>query len=255
MGLGGALVLLILAVTCSNLGSLLLARGLARQREMSIRAALGAGSSRLIRQLFTESLLLALLGSVAGLALGYVVLRDLMVMSNAPAWLNPAPDWRVLLFCAGIGFVAAILFGLAPAVQVARQRHRATKMRHALVSAQIAASCILVIVSALLVRALGHAVSADPGFEYQQVVSIDPGLAAHGYSAAQARTYLNALQNRLRNLPGIESVSMTTSPPLGNKKVVTGASVAGRSLDVHMYGIDPQFFGTMKIPASTRPQP
>jgi predicted permease len=121
-------------------------------------------------------------------------------------------------------------------------------MRQLLIGAQIAASCILVIVAALLMRALYHAMSAHPGFEYQQVVSIDPGLAAHGYSASSARLYLNTLQNRLRSLPGVESVSMTSSAPLGNKKVITGADVAGRSLDVHIYGIDQQFFSTMKIP-------
>ena len=248
MALVGALVLLILAVACGNLGSLLLARGVAREREIAIRKSLGAGSGRLIRQLFTESLLLALLGSAAGLALGYVVLRGLMVNAKAPVWLSAAPDWRVMLFAIGIGFAAAILFGLTPALQVARQRHRATRMRQVLIGAQIAASSILVILAALLVRALDHAVSVHPGFEYRQVVSIDPGLAAHGYSSSGARVYLNTLQSRLRNLPGVEAVSMTSSAPLGNKKVVTGADIAGRSIDVHMYGIDPQFFSTMQIP-------
>jgi hypothetical protein len=90
--------------------------------------------------------------------------------------------------------------------------------------------------------------TTNPGFEYQQVVSIDPGLAAHGYSASSARTYLNTLQSRLRKLPGVESVSMTSSAPLGNRKAVTGADVGGRPLDVHLYAIDPEFFGTMKIP-------
>jgi predicted permease len=244
----GSLVLLILAVACGNLGSLLLARGVAREREMAIRKALGAGTGRLIGQLFTESLLLALLGAVVGLALGYFVLRALLVIAKAPAWLNAAPDWRVVLFAIGIGCAAAVLFGLTPALHIARQRHRATRMRQLLIGAQIAASCILVIVAALLMRALYHAMSAHPGFEYQQVVSIDPGLAAHGYSASSARLYLNTLQNRLRSLPGVESVSMTSSAPLGNKKVITGADVAGRSLDVHIYGIDQQFFSTMKIP-------
>ncbi len=248
VALAGSLTLLILAVACGNLGSLLLARGVARDREMSIRKAVGAGSGRLIRQLFTESLLLAWLGSMAGLALGYLVLRLLMLISNAPAWLNPAPDWRVVLFAIGIGSAAAVLFGFTPALQLARQRHRSGRMRQVLIGAQIAASSILVIVAALLVRALDHAVTTNPGFEYEQVVSIDPGLASHGYSASSARTYLNTLQSRLRDLPGVESVSMTSSTPLGNRKSVTGADIRGRSLDVHMYAVDPQFFNTMKIP-------
>jgi predicted permease len=248
VALVGSLTLLILAVACGNLGSLMLARGVTREREIAIRKAVGAGSSRLIRQLFTESLLLALLGAVAGLGFGYVALRGLMMIAKTPAWLNAAPDWRVALFAVGIGFAAAILFGLTPALQIAKQRQRGTRLRHVLIGAQIAASFVLVIVSALLVRALGHAVSTNPGFEYQQVISIDPGLAAHGYTAAGARSYLNTLQTRLRNLPGVEAVSMTSSAPLGNRKSITGADVAGRSLDVHLYAIDPEFFNTMKIP-------
>jgi predicted permease len=248
IGLAGAMVLLILGVSCANLGSLLLARGVAREREIKIRTSVGAGSNRLIRQLFTEGLLLALLGSAAGLSLGYFVLRFMMIISKAPAWLNPAPDWRVAVFAVGIGFISSILFGLTPAIQIVRQRHRTTRLRHFLITAQIAASCVLVIVSGLLVRALHHALTISPGFEYQEIISIDAGLAAHGYSPAKARIYLDTLQNRLRGTPGIQSVSMSSSPPLGNKKVTTGADIAGRSVDVHMYGVDPQFFTTMKIP-------
>jgi predicted permease len=248
IGLVSTLTLLILGVACGNLGSLLLARGVAREREMAIRKAVGAASGRLIRQLFTESVLLALMGSMVGLSVGYFVLRSLMAASKAPGWLNPAPDWRVIVFATVLGFAAAIFFGLTPAVQVARQQHRKGRMRQFLVGGQVAASCILIIVAALLVRALDHALTANPGFEYQEVVSIDPGLAVHGYSAAKARTYLETLQNRLRAIPGIESVTMSSAPPLGNKKVVTGADIAGRSVDVHMYGVDTGFFNTMKIP-------
>ena len=248
IAIAAALGLLILAVACGNLGSLLLARGIAREREMTIRSAVGAGSRRLIRQLFTESLVLAFLGSAAGLTVGYFLLRSLMTLSGAPGWLKATPDWRVVLFAIATGVLAAILFGLAPAVQVARQRHRATWMRQVLIGGQVMASCVLVIVSALLARALDRALTAYPGFEYEQIVSIDPGLAGHGYSPAQARAYLETLQNRLRQLPGIRSVAMTSAPPLGNKKVTTGADVKGRSLDVHMYAVDPEFFKTMSIP-------
>ena len=101
----GRLTLLILAVACGNLGSLLLARGVAREREMAIRKAVGAGSRRLIRQLFTESLLLALAGGGRrAWGLGYLALRGLMVIAKTPAWLNPAPDWRMALFAVGIAF-------------------------------------------------------------------------------------------------------------------------------------------------------
>ncbi len=248
VALGGSLVLLILAVACGNLGSLLLARGVEREREMAIRKAVGAGAGRLVRQLFTESLVLAMLGTAAGLGVGWLVLRGMMRMAKAPAWLDASPDWRVVAFAAGAGMGAAILFGLTPAMQVARQRHRATRMRQVLIGVQIAASAVLVIVAGLLIRALDHALTAQPGFEFRQVVSIDPGLGAHGYTAAGARAYLDTLERRLRGLPGVESVAMTSMTPLGNKKVVTGADVPGRSVDAYMYGIDPEFFATMKIP-------
>jgi predicted permease len=246
--LAGSLCLLILAVACGNLGSLLLARGVARQREISIRVAIGAGSVRLIRQLFTESLLLALLGSAAGLALGYAVLRGLMALTEAPAWLNAMPDWRVAAFAIGTGFAAAILFGLTPALQLARQRHRATVMRQVLIGAQIAASCVLLIVAGLLVRALDHATSAHPGFEYRQVISMDPGLARHGYTPEEARAYIDTLQSRLRGLPGVESVSLALTPPLGRGSIGTGIDVDGRAVNVQINRVDPEFLSTMKIP-------
>ena len=244
----GALCLLILAVACGNLGSLLLARGVAREREISIRVAVGAGSGRLIRQLFTESILLALLGSMAGLMLGYAILRSLMVSADVPPWLDAMPDWRVVIFAIGIAFVAAILFGLTPALQVARQRHRATTMRQILVGAQIASSCVLLIVAGLLVRALTHAVSTPPGFEYRQVVSIDPGLSAHGYSPAKAEAYLDTLQGRLRALPGVESVALADTAPLGNRVSAARVEVDGRVVEFLINHVEPQFFQTMKVP-------
>jgi predicted permease len=244
----GALCLLILAVACGNLGSLLLARGVAREREIAIRVAVGAGRGRLIRQLFTESTLLALVGSLAGLGVGYAVLRSLMALTGTPAWLNPAPDWRVMVFAIGAGFASAILFGLTPAFQLARQRHRATFMRQVLVGAQVAASCVLLIVAGLLVRALNHATSSHPGFEYQQVISIDPGLATHGYSPEKSRAYLDTLESRLRALHGVESVSLALTPPLGNSSIMTGLTIDGRALNVQINRVDAEFFQTMKIP-------
>ncbi len=244
----GALCLLILAVACANLGSLLLARGVSREREISIRIAVGAGSRRLIRQLLTESILLALMGSAAGLALGYLVLRSLMVMTGSPAWLNPTPDWRVIVFALGVGLAAAILFGLTPALQIARQSQRASITRQFLVGAQVAASCVLLIVAGLLARALNHAMSTHPGFEYQHVISLDPGLSRHGYSPAKARAYFETLQSRLSAIPGVESVSLALSPPLGNVSITAGIGVDGREVNAQLNHVDPQFFQTMKIP-------
>jgi predicted permease len=246
-GLVGTLVLLILAVACANLGSLLLARGSAREKEMSVRVAVGAGSGRLVRQLFTESVLLAVLGSVAGLLLGSVVLRSLMRLSGAPTWLDPSPDWRVIVFAGGLAFVAATLFGLAPALQIARGRRRTTA-RQFLVGAQVAASCVLLIVAGLLTRALNHVTSADPGFEYQHVMIVYPGLGGHGYSPARAQAYLDTLETRLRALPGVESTSRALTPPLGRGSINGGIEIDGRQLNLQIHYVDANFLETMKVP-------
>ena len=185
------LVLLILAVACGNLGSLLLARGAARQREIGLRVALGAGRLRLVRQLLTESLVLALLGSLAGLALGVVVMKAVLVWTDAPPWIDPTPDWRVVTFALGIGGMSALLFGLSPALYVARQRTGRSRGRSVMIAGQVAASCVLLIVAGLLVRAFDRASSQDPGFDYRHTVLIEPWLLQHGYQPARARVWLD----------------------------------------------------------------
>ena len=220
VALVATLGLLILAVARGNLGSMLLARGVARERDIAIRVAVGAGKGRLIRQLFTESLLLALLGSMAGLAVGWAVLRSLMSFTGSPAWLDATPDWRVALFALGAGFASAILFGLTPATEAARQRHRATIARQVLVGAQVAASCVLLIVAGLLGRALNHALSNSPGFGFQQIISIDPGLGQHGYSPARAQAYHGDAAGSPARTPGgrirIVGAKSSLGPPIGD---------------------------------------
>ncbi len=245
LALASALGILILVAACVTLGGLLLARGVAREREFSIRSALGAGRGRLIRQLLTESLLLAFLGLMAGLIAGYLGLRSLIVWADLPAWLNPMPDGRVILFAVGIGVAAVILFALTPAWHVARQRYRTTTMRQILIGAQVATSCVLLIVSALLIRALNQAMSASPGFEYERVIALDPGGSA---SPKEARAYFDTLYARLGSLPGVLSVSMASNPPLGNRWTVDKTRVDGKAVNIHFNNVDPQFFQTMAIP-------
>lgn len=244
----GALVLLILAVSCGNLGSLLLARGVARRREIAIRIAVGAGAPRLIRQLFTESLVLASVGALAGLGLGQAILTSTMSIAGAPSWLPITPDWRVAMFTIAVTVIATILFGLAPALQTARQRRQSTLVRHSLIGAQIAASCVLLIVAGLLVRALGHMTSTDPGFAYQRVIAIVPDLASHGYSAERAGTYLATLRRVIEDIPGIDTIAVASTLPLGGKKTVMTVEVDGRRVDVHVNHVDANFFATMGIP-------
>jgi len=250
-GMVGVLTLLILAVSCANLGGLMLARAVAREREMSIRIAIGASRARILRQLFTESLMLASLGSAAGLAFGYVVMRVLLSFPNTPRWLSAMPDWRVLLFAAVLTFLAATFFGLAPALQIARQRQHKTIVRQLLVAAQVAASCVLLIVAALLVRATQHVIYTDPGFGYEQLLSIDPQLGKHGYSPETARAYLQHMQTRLHSVPGITSVSLVKLPPMGHIVSNSNTEINGHNVTLYPNWVEPGFFSTMGIPMKT----
>jgi predicted permease len=247
-GLAATLTLLILAVACGNLGSMLLARGVARQREIAIRVAIGAGNGRLIRQLFTESLLVALVGSAVGLALGAVVLQILLAAAGAPAWMHATPDWRLAAFSLAMGFAAAVLFGLTPALQVGRERYNAQIARRILIGAQVAASCVLLIVTGLLVRALDRAAFSSPGFDYERVVSISPGLSDSGYTPARAQQYFSTLEERLRAIPGVQSVSLALSPPLGQVTITVGTEINGHHVVFQRNDVSPGFFETMRIP-------
>jgi predicted permease len=241
------LTLLILAVACANLGALLLARAVTREHEMGIRVAIGANRGRIFRQLCTESLLLAALGAAAGLGLGYLVLRITLEKVDAPKWLSAAPDWRVLLFTVGMTFAAAMFFGLAPALQIARQRQHKTIARQILIGAQVAASCVLLIVAGLLVRATQHALYTDPGFGYEQLLSIDPGLGRHGYAPAAAREYFRQMQSRIMAVPGVRSVSLVKLPPMGHTVSREDIEINGRPVQVYPNWVEPGFFQTMGI--------
>jgi predicted permease len=249
LALVGLLVFLILAIACANLGGLLLARGAGRQREIQLRFDLGARKLRVFRQLFTENLLLGLLGSVAALPFSYAVLRLVLVESNAPAWMSALPDWRVFLFTTAMGFVAAVLFGLLPTLRMIRRKKTRSLWHQFVVCTQVGASCVLLILAGLLVRATLHTLYSDPGFGYEQVLSIDPGMKEHGFASAQAQAYLDQLRNRLRAVPGVTLVSVARIPPLVNTMVmITSIDVAGRRVLIYPNWVSAEFFETMRIP-------
>ena len=195
----GVLTLLILIVSCANLGALLLARAVTREREIGIRMAIGANRGRVFRQLCTESLMLAVLGSAAGLTLGWLVVqrdsaknggRSQMVYRDTglagPVVHDRHDGLRRCLFRIG-----------ARLCRLPGSKQRKTIARQILVGAQVAASCVLLIVAGLLVRASLHALYTDPGFGYEQLLSIDAGLGRHGYSA-----------RRSKGLPGADAESI-----------------------------------------------
>jgi predicted permease len=249
LAMAGTLVLLILAVACGNLSGLLMARGVSRQKEIQMRLSLGARRMRIVRQLLTESVLLGLLGSAAALPFSYAAVRMVLLYSDAPEWMSAAPDWRVLLFTAAMGFVAAIFFGVLPMLQMVRRKSNRALWQQSVVCAQVGASCVLLILAGLLVRATLHTLYTDPGFGYQQVLSIDPKLHEHGYTPAAARNYLDQLETRLRSVPGVQSVSMAMSPPLVNEMVmITSIDVNGKRVMIYPNWVGPDFRQTMEIP-------
>lgn len=242
------LTLLILIVACANVGGLMLARAVMRQHEIGIRIAIGAGRWRIFRQLCTESLVLGALASIAGLTLSSMVLKVVLAKLDAPKWLSVMPDCRVLLFTVGMTLFATLFFGLMPALQIARQRQQKTIARQILVGAQIAASSVLLIVAALLLRATEHALYTNPGFGYQQLVSVDPQLGHHGYTPAAARSYLQQMQVRLRAIPGVAAVSLVKFPPLGHIVANSSVEIRGRKFMVYPNSVTPDFFSAMAIP-------
>src|SRR5947207_7488162 len=220
MGLVG----LVLLIACANIANLLLARGAARQKEIALRLSIGAGRWRLIRQLLTESLLLAVFGGAAGLLLafwGTEGLTKLVAQSAGPA-LDLSPDTRVLGFTAAISLLTGVLFGLAPAFGATRVelttalkeggRQWSTgpvrnRLRSALVVSQVALSLVLLVVAALFTRSLEKLLSVDLGFrpEHVLVLSVDPTLV--GYQGARLDTLYKSLLERLETTPGVLSAS------------------------------------------------
>jgi predicted permease len=245
-----SLVGLILAVACANLAGLLMARGATRQPEIQLRLDLGACRLRLFRQLLTESLLLGLLGTLAALPLSAAAVRIILAETDAPAWMSAWPDWRVALFAAAMGCAATIFFAVLPTLRLVRgTASRKARAHQFVVCAQVAASCVLLVLANLLAHATLHTLYTDPGFAYQQVLSIDPGLGDHGYTPAAARAYLETLQSRLRSVPGVASVSTAQFPPLVSEEVhMTSIDVDRQRVLIYPNWISPGFFETMGIP-------
>jgi predicted permease len=226
----------VLLVACLNLADLLLARGHVRRRELAIRSSLGGGRSRLIRQLLTEGLLLALVGGGIGLWLSTWVTRSLLtsvrqVLPVAVTLPDAGLDWRVLLVTIAFSLGATLVFGAGPALALTgraaaadlkrhtgdeRRQARSVRFGSALVIAQIALSLLLLASGGLFVMSAIGAAAADPGFplDGRVLVSVDPGLAA--YDEAHGRQAHAALLDRLRTVPGVEAVS------IGSRLAFTG---------------------------------
>ena len=265
------IVALVLAVACANVAGVLLARASARRKEMAVRLAMGAGRSRLIRQLLTESLLLFALGGVAGLLLARgltSVVAAAMPALPFPVDLSLALDTRVIAFTAGMSCVAALLCGLAPALQSSKPELTSAlktdngfggrvRLRHAFVVGQVAFSVVLVIVAGLFVRALQRAATIDPGFTPHGVELASIDLAQAGYTLATGPLFTQEMVDRLRALPDIQSVTVASGAPGGvevRRETVDvpaergGASSSGRTFAVDWTIVAPGYFSTLRTP-------
>lgn len=267
---------LVLLIACSNVANLLLARAIGRQREIAIRAAVGAGRGRLIRQLLTESLLLSLAGAFFGSILGIVGIRALLSVNTAnlprvgTAGALVAVDWRVLAFTAVVAVITAFLFGLIPALQGSHADLSATlkesgsrsgsgmrqnKARTFLVVSEIALAVVLVIGAALLIRTSLALGSVKPGFDAHHVLTMRMSLAGKKYlTSASIEQLVRDATERIQGLPGVINASATCCVPLEGGYGLPFL-IVGRPLDngpFHGGGswktISPRYFDVFKIP-------
>jgi predicted permease len=262
---------LVLCTACANVANLLLARASARRREFATRLAIGAGRGRLVRQLLTESALLALAGGAAGFALawlGAAAISKSQLPISLPVDLTVSLDYRVMLFSTALAVFTGVSFGLLPALRATRPDLtgalkgaaaplaglRRFGLRNLLVVAQVAICVVLLVCSGLFVRSLRAARKIELGFAHRNIVlaAFDPSL--NRYSPAQTRRILDRLLDDVRAIPGIESVSLGDSVPLNlegtqnmfvPKDQPAGAERSGIRADI--YSVAPGFFATLGI--------
>ena len=227
-----ATVGLVLLIACTNVANLLLARSTARRKEIAIRLALGASRGRLVRQLMTESVLLAFVGGCAGLVLSIWVTNLLMALKPSvplPININVSADWRVLVFTFLFSLVAGIVFGLVPALQASKpklvpvlkdersafgHRHTLFSLRNILVIAQVAMSLVVLVAAGLFLKSLRNAQTISPGFDATQVVTMSLATGSQGYDETKSRLFYQQLVNRVQSLPGVQAASIAQSAPL-----------------------------------------
>jgi putative ABC transport system permease protein len=246
-----AVVGLVLLIACANVANLLLARAAARRKEIAVRLALGAARMRLIRQLLTESFLLALLGAVAGLMIAFLINQALMALQPpVPAAWNFQIDLRLdaqaLGFTVLLTFVTALIFGLAPALQASKpdlvpalkdetpalargpRYLRWLSLRNTLVVAQVAVSLVLLVGAGLFIRSLRHVQRLDLGFKTGDRLALTLDLAKQGYDEAKTGEFVAQAVERLNALPGVESASAANFLPLGVLRLGAQIEVDGR---------------------------
>jgi len=269
LGLSGA-ALCVLLIACTNLANLLLARALARQRELAVRTAMGAGRERLTRQLLTESLMLAVAGGLVGLLVGDAALPLLARLAPNSLPLSQAPtiDLRVLIFAALLTVLTGVGFGVIPAWRICRQSDltglregarsgggRKERLRSALVVAEVAASMVLLISAGLLVRALWRIQATDPGFRTDHVTTLRTALPFPKYEmTVRRKAFYSRVLSGVRGLPGVTNAAYISFLPMtlggGIWPVVLDGQVHDRSESnvASLRYVTPGFFASLRIP-------
>ncbi|MCI0567904.1 MAG: ABC transporter permease [Acidobacteria bacterium] len=260
----------VLLIACGNVTNLLLARGASRQKEIALRAALGAGRIRIIRQLLTESMLLALAGGAIALLVGQwgVELLRALQPANLPRMQELGISSSVLLFTFALSLVTGLVFGSAPALLISRSslsetlkeggrgsgsggRHR---LKGALVIAQVALSLVLLVGAGLQIRSFLHLMEVDPGFDSTNVLTMGVSLPDTKYTDAERQTAFiqQALEN-LKALPGVKSAAAVSTVPLGDSDLIYSLVVEGRTVpkgqepSANWYSVSPDYFQTLRI--------
>jgi len=263
-----AAVLMVLVIGCVNVAGLMLARSSARHREIATRLALGGSRGAIVRQLLTESLLLALGGCALGVALGHYGIRWLKDLGadRLEMWHPIQLDWRVLLAMLAISVGTSLLFGLAPALETSKLDIRTVLVeggrgiiggrrrwaRNALVACEVALSLVLLVSAGLMVRTLAYLDALNPGFDTRNVISAQVSLqdARYRTSAAVNRLFTTGL-DRIRRIPGVESAAVALSLPYERPindgfRTLDGDDTRGHGMEI-VY-VTPGYFDTMRIP-------
>jgi predicted permease len=247
-GLLMAVVGVVLLIACANVANLLLARASARRREIAVRLSIGAGRWQIVRQLLTESLLLACLGGAAGMFLAWWMVDGLKAAPPPPGALPFAPDFaidgRVLGFTVALSLLVGIVFGLAPAWRAVRfdlapalkdeasaadGRTRGFNLRSALVVAQVALSLVLLIAAGLFLRSFRQAQAIEPGFDAERVLTAPLNINLLRYTRAQGRDFYRQVVERVEALPGVESASLARIVALSGQSSVRGLTLEGQT--------------------------
>lgn len=264
-----ALTALVLIVACANVTGLLLSRATARERELAVRSALGAGRGRIARLLLIESLMLGALGGLAALGIavwGAGVMGKVRIATDAPIRFDVAPDWRVFAVTLLIATLAGVVAGLVPALRGARANlgdvlragTRAgsvrQRLRSALVIAQVAVAVVVLAAAGMFLRSVQRASAISLGFRTDNVLlaAVSPG--DQGYNTARVRAFAERFQARVAALPGVQSVAIARRLPLGYSNSTDrvlpegGMPDGGTNLAAFTNVVDPAYFATMNIP-------